>query len=43
MEQFQTFNEHGEVIGLEARDVVHRRGLWHKSSQIYLFDMDGRL
>ena len=43
MEQFQTFNEYGEVIGLEARDVVHRRGLWHKSSQIYLFDMDGRL
>ena len=43
MEQFQTFNEYGEVIGLEARDVVHRRGLWHKSSQIYLFDMDGKL
>ena len=42
-EEFQTFNEFGDAIGLETRDAVHRKGLWHRSSQIYLFDPSGML
>ena len=42
-EEFQTFNEFGDAIGLEPRDFVHSKGLWHKSSQVYLFDLNGML
>ena len=42
-EEFQTFNEVGDAIGLEPRDFVHSKGLWHKSSQVYLFDLNGML
>ena len=42
-EEFQTFNEFGDAIGLETRDAVHRKGLWHRSSQVYLFDASAML
>jgi len=42
-ELFETFNEEGEPVGLFARDVVHKLGLWHCASNVFLFRSDGRL
>ncbi len=43
MEYFETFDDAGERLGLVARDVVHRSGLWHKSAQVFVFDEAGAL
>ena len=43
MEKFQTFSESGEVMTLEERGVVHSKGLWHQSAQVYLFNEHGDL
>jgi isopentenyl-diphosphate delta-isomerase len=37
-EFFDIFSEKGEPIGQAARSTVHAKGLWHKSSQVFLFD-----
>ena len=42
-EQFETFKEEGEPTGLVARSRVHEQGLWHKTSNVFLFRSDGRL
>jgi len=42
-EQFDIFNEAGERLGTEARSVVHRAGIWHRASNIFVFLPDGRL
>lgn len=42
-ELFQTYDEHGCELELVERAQVHRLGLWHRSSVIYLFHPDGRL
>ena len=42
-EQFATFTETGEPLGLVPRSRVHAEGLWHKSAQVFLFDAGGRL
>jgi len=42
-ELFQTFDDQGKPLGLVERPVVHRTGLWHKSSHVFLFSADGRL
>jgi len=42
-ELFETFDEAGEPLGLVAREIVHRDGLWHRSSNVFLFHPDGRL
>lgn len=43
MELFETFDRAGASLGLVARDEVHRRGLWHKSTHVFVFDPDGRM
>lgn len=42
-ELFETFSEEGEPTGLVARDDVHKLGLWHRASNVFLFRTDGRL
>ncbi len=43
MELFRTFDRQGRARDLVARAEVHRRGLWHKSAHVFLFDHHGRL
>ena len=42
-EQFETYDADGLRLSLVARSEVHRRGLWHRASNVLLFDHDGRL
>lgn len=43
IEQFETFDDAGNLLGLVDRPEVHARGLWHRSSHVFLFRSDGRL
>jgi isopentenyldiphosphate isomerase len=42
-ELFETFADDGRPMGLVPRDVVHARGLWHRSAHVFLFTSDGML
>ena len=42
-ELFETFDEDGRPLGLVSRKDVHRRGLWHRASNVLLFDSADRL
>ena len=43
IELFETFDDAGQPLGLVPRNDVHRRGLWHRASNVFLFDRDGLL
>jgi isopentenyldiphosphate isomerase len=43
VELFETFDADGHPQGLVPRSEVHRRGLWHRASNVFLFDSDERL
>ena len=42
-ELFETFNDDDEPTGLVSRSQVHRLGLWHRASNVFLFRTDGQL
>ena len=42
-EFFDIVNDVNEVIGQEARRIVHKTGLWHRGVHVFLFTPDGRL
>jgi isopentenyldiphosphate isomerase len=42
-EYFETWDDHGRPTGLIAREIVHARGLWHKSAHVFLFNVRGEL
>lgn len=42
-ERFQTFDESGNPLGVVARSEVHRKGLWHRAANVFLFFPDGKL
>ncbi|MGI9328284.1 MAG: NUDIX hydrolase [Pseudomonadales bacterium] len=42
-EPFEVFSASGEPLGIEPRGKVHRLGLWHRSSHVFLFDQQQRL
>lgn len=42
-ELFETYSDDGTPTGLVRRSEVHRRGLWHRASNVLLFHPDGRL
>jgi len=42
-ELFDIVDERNNVIGQELRTVAHRRGLWHRSVNVFLFTRDGKL
>lgn len=43
VELFETFDDDGRPQGLVPRHEVHRRGLWHRASNVFLFDAAGQL
>ena len=43
MELFETFDRDGNPRGLVPRDEVHARGLWHKSTHVFVYDPQDRL
>ena len=43
IELFQTYDEAGQLLGLVPRNEVHHRGLWHRASNVFLFDAENRL
>lgn len=42
-ESFETFDADGNPSGLAPRSRVHREGLWHRATNVFLFRSDGRL
>ena len=42
-EYFEAFDDDDAPLGLVPRDVVHARGLWHRSAHIFVFAADGRM
>ena len=42
-EEFEIFDELGNRIGTAPRSEVHRKGYWHRASNVFLFYPDGRL
>jgi isopentenyl-diphosphate delta-isomerase type 1 len=42
-ETFEIFDESGRLLGTAPRSRVHRDGLWHRASNVFLFLPDGRL
>ena len=42
-ELFETFDDDGRPLGLVPRKEVHRRGLWHRACNVFLFDGSGAL
>lgn len=42
-EFFEVFDDHGQPRGLARRDEVHRRGLWHRSADVWVYRRDGSL
>lgn len=42
-ELFETFDSDDRPLGLIPRHEVHRRGLWHRASNVFLFDGAGAL
>ena len=43
IELFETYDEVGRLLGLVPRNEVHRRGLWHRASNVFLFDTENHL
>lgn len=43
MEYLDYYDEEGNYLGFETRDVIHREGLWHKTVQNWLYTMDGKI
>lgn len=42
-EIFETFSDENKPAGLVPRSEVHKLGLWHRASNVFLFRTDGRL
>ena len=42
-ELFETYDADGAPLGLVLRSEVHRLGLWHRATNVLLFDGGGRL
>lgn len=42
-EWFEVFDDHGHLGGLVLRNEVHKRGLWHRSADVWVFGGDGSL
>lgn len=43
MELFETFDDAGKPTGLVPRDEVHRKGLWHRAANVFVFNPTGEL
>ncbi len=43
MEYLDIYDEYMNKIGSESRDVVHQKGLWHKTVHCWMYDIDGNV
>ena len=43
MEKLDIYDEYMNYIGEEDRDVVHEKGLWHKTVHCWLYDESGNI
>lgn len=43
MEKLDIYDEKGNFIGTEERNVVHEKGLWHKTVHCWLYDRNGNI
>lgn len=43
MEYLDYYDEEGNYLGYETRDIVHQEGLWHKTVQNWLYTKDGKV
>lgn len=43
MEKLDIYDEKGNYIGEEDRNIVHEKGLWHKTVHCWLYDKLGRV
>lgn len=43
MEYLDIYDEEGNYLGQELRDIVHREALWHKTVHCWLYDADGNI
>lgn len=41
MEYLDIYDESGNFLGKEERNVVHEKGLWHKTVHCWLYTSDG--
>lgn len=42
-EPFEIFSPSGQLLGTAPRAQVHREGLWHRSTHVFLYDQQQRL
>lgn len=42
-EYLDYFDENGNYLGYELRNVIHEKGLWHKTVQNWLYTHDGKV
>ena len=43
VEKLDYYDEYMNLIGSESRDVVHEKGLWHKTVHCWLYDKQGNV
>ncbi len=43
MEYLDIYDENGEYLGKEDRNIVHRDALWHNTVHCWLYDKDGNI
>lgn len=43
MERLDIYDEEINFLGSEDRDIVHQKGLWHKTVHCWIYDMDGNV
>ena len=43
MENLDVYNEYMEHVGVEDREKVHAKGLWHKTIHCWLYDKNGNV
>ncbi len=43
MEYLDIYDENGNYLGTEQRDIVHKKALWHKTVHCWLYDQSGNV
>lgn len=43
MEYLDIYDENGNYIGVEKRDIVHKKALWHNTVHCWLYDKEGNI